>query len=292
MTIGEKIKALRLARGMTQTAICEGGVTRNMLSRIENGAALPSLPTLQHIAKKLGVSAGYFLDEVDDAFPYLKIALMPSVREAYRSGQYAQCLERIASLQKDDELRFIEASSFLALGKETYRRGHLVSAEHFFRQAIAAARHTLYHSEVLIEESEYHLAAIERARENKLPELTTSSGRLYDEKIEYYLYLYMLHVTKNTRYDLAAAIYDTMKFTSTLFRKHLNARLSLLARNNSRAATLLSELLEDIKSTDCDPIFAINVLNDSESVAGALGHYEAAYRALLQKNELLGNFQK
>ena len=292
MTIGEKIKSLRLSLGLTQAAICGDTITRNMLSRIENGAALPSLPTLQQLSKRLGVSAGYFLDDSDDPFPYLKVAMMPPIKEAYRQKNYAACLEMTASLPKDDELRFIEASSFLALGCDTYRQGHLTSAEHFFRQAIASSRETLYDGETLAKKGEYYMSLIHKAKENKLPELSMADGNTFGEKIEYYLYLYMLHITKNTRYDLAASIYDTLKFSSTLFRKHINARLSLLARNNSRALTLLGELVDEMRESDCDPVFAINVLTDSETVAGALGNYEAAYRALLQKNALLENFQK
>lgn len=292
MTIGEKIRSLRLAKGLTQAAICGDTITRNMLSRIENGAALPSVTTLQELSRRLGVSAGYFLDEIDDPFPYLKTAMMPPIKEAFRTQRYAACLEMIASLPKDDELRFIEAYSFLALGSETYRKGHLTSAEHFFKAAIAAAEETLYDSKMLKQKGEYYLSLIRRAKENKLPELSIADGSIFGETIEYYLYLYMLNVTKNTRYDLAASIYDTLKFSSTLFRKHINARLSLLARNPSRAVALLSELIEEMKAGDCDPVFAVNVLADSEAAASALGNYEAAYQTLRQKNELLENFQK
>ena len=56
-TIGEKIKRLRCAKLMTQSELVGGEITRNMLSRIENGAAQPSLDTLRYIAKKLNKSA-------------------------------------------------------------------------------------------------------------------------------------------------------------------------------------------------------------------------------------------
>ena len=39
--IGEKIKRLRLQRNMTQSDLAGDQITRNMLSRVENGAALP-----------------------------------------------------------------------------------------------------------------------------------------------------------------------------------------------------------------------------------------------------------
>ena len=292
MTIGEKIKFLRLSKKLTQSAICGDLITRNMLSRIENGAALPSLPTLKQLADALGVSAGYFLDAGDDPFPYQKLALMPPIKEAFKKGDYTSALALSASLDKDDEIAYIEAASFFALGYEAYRKGRLMTAEKLLLSSQEAAKSSLYAEDTLVKKNDYYLSLIRRTKENKLHEVTLDEGDRFAEEIEYYLYLYMLHITKTTRYDIAAAIYDTMRFQSTLFRKHINARLSLLARNNSRAATLLEELAEEMQTSDCDPVFALNVLTDRESLAGALGDYEAAYRALLQKNALLEAFQK
>ncbi len=39
MTIGEKIKKIRTAKLMTQSELAGSEITRNMLSRIENGFA-------------------------------------------------------------------------------------------------------------------------------------------------------------------------------------------------------------------------------------------------------------
>ena len=64
--IGKKIRDLRLSRSMTQKELATGSVTRNMLSLIENGNALPSLPTLAELAGRLGISVGYFFAETDE----------------------------------------------------------------------------------------------------------------------------------------------------------------------------------------------------------------------------------
>ena len=53
MQIGEKIKKLRTAKLMTQSELVGGEITRNMLSRIENGAAQPSMATVKYIAERL-----------------------------------------------------------------------------------------------------------------------------------------------------------------------------------------------------------------------------------------------
>ena len=64
--IGERIRAVRIKQRMTQNQLAGGDITRNMISRIENGAALPSLPTLCAIASRLGVPAGALMGDLGD----------------------------------------------------------------------------------------------------------------------------------------------------------------------------------------------------------------------------------
>ena len=73
MKIGEKIKSVRASKMMTQAELAGDGITRNMLSKIENGTALPSLPTLLYIASRLNIPAGYLIAEDDNEFIYKKI---------------------------------------------------------------------------------------------------------------------------------------------------------------------------------------------------------------------------
>ena len=61
MNIGEKIKKLRLEKMMTQSQLSGDQVTRNMLSLIEKGKAVPSLQTLTYIAGRLNVSTAFLL---------------------------------------------------------------------------------------------------------------------------------------------------------------------------------------------------------------------------------------
>ena len=63
MELGEKLRQARLEAGMSQRQLCGDVITRNMLSQIENGSARPSMPTLQHLASRLGKSVGYFLED-------------------------------------------------------------------------------------------------------------------------------------------------------------------------------------------------------------------------------------
>ncbi len=63
MTMGEKIRSARLEAGLSQRQLCEGIVTRNMLSQIENGSAKPSLSTLQALALRLDKNVQFFLED-------------------------------------------------------------------------------------------------------------------------------------------------------------------------------------------------------------------------------------
>ena len=63
MSIGERLRQARLEAGLSQRSLCENIITRNMLSQIENGSAVPSVQTLQLLAEKLRRPVGYFFGE-------------------------------------------------------------------------------------------------------------------------------------------------------------------------------------------------------------------------------------
>ncbi|EPZ0456179.1 helix-turn-helix transcriptional regulator [Bacillus sp. CD3-5] len=62
-TLGEKIKALRKEKKLTQTELAGSELTKSMLSQIENGKATPSMKTLQYIAEKLECEPSFLLEE-------------------------------------------------------------------------------------------------------------------------------------------------------------------------------------------------------------------------------------
>ena len=61
--LGKKIKLARVELDMTQADLAEATeIMQKSISRYETGLSLPSLETLEKIAKKLKKSFGYFLD--------------------------------------------------------------------------------------------------------------------------------------------------------------------------------------------------------------------------------------
>lgn len=115
--LGKKIKAIRLDAGMTQAELAKDIVTRNMLSRIENGEALPSVQTLCRLAEKLGVQPGYLLDDRDDGTKRKNERLLSMIKKEFASGNYDICLQYCRSLEHfGEEKSKIHARSLYLLG--------------------------------------------------------------------------------------------------------------------------------------------------------------------------------
>ncbi|NGX51872.1 MAG: hypothetical protein KR126chlam5_00161 [Candidatus Anoxychlamydiales bacterium] len=62
--LGKKIKLARVELDMTQADLAKATeIMQKSISRYETGLSLPSLESLEKIAKKLKKPFGYFLDE-------------------------------------------------------------------------------------------------------------------------------------------------------------------------------------------------------------------------------------
>ena len=101
VNLAEKIKATRLEKGFSQRQLCGDVITRNMLSQIENGAARPSMATLQYLAQRLGKSVSYFLEEQAVVSPNLEV--MTQARSAYAEENYSQTLAILEAFKEPDE---------------------------------------------------------------------------------------------------------------------------------------------------------------------------------------------
>ncbi len=143
--IGEKIRIERLRANLTQARLAEGCISRNMLSLIESGKALPSLETLEHIANVLEMPAGYFLCE-DKATEelYVKINVVSKAKKFYSEKKYAECIELCKKLPFDDEMNALIAESELKLAELYLEKNMLTSAVQHLNSASSAAERTIY----------------------------------------------------------------------------------------------------------------------------------------------------
>lgn len=147
MNVGEKIRSLRLSKLMTQAELAGGQITRNMLSAIEHGSALPSLSTALYLAERLGVPVGYLLSEESEEFSYRRMANIANIRRAFAEGDFAGCLSLLHSVfgeSTDDELALIAAECECGVAEQHLTQGRLRMAVAAMDRALAATAQTVY----------------------------------------------------------------------------------------------------------------------------------------------------
>jgi len=134
MTLGEKLRQARAARGLSQARVAGTHMTRNMLSQLEHDLASPSVKTLLYLAETLGVSAGWLLDEKATADSFL---ITEQAKDAYRRGAYAGCLELLSGVEGtlDDEQGLLLFRSAVSCGEQALTAGKLSEADRFLRAA-------------------------------------------------------------------------------------------------------------------------------------------------------------
>ncbi len=120
--IGHRIKEARLAKKMTQTEVVGDFITRNMLSQIESGSALPSMKTLAYLASVLGIPLSVLMaDEAQGESPAVRQELpdhspaaeLSTMKEWFHAKKYLELTEWLAEPDAADPL-FDEKLAFLA----------------------------------------------------------------------------------------------------------------------------------------------------------------------------------
>ena len=124
--LGQRIKEARLAKKMTQTEVVGSFITRNMLSQIESGNAVPSVKTLTYLAQVLELPPSVLLPDTTDgtdasgepgasasaAVP-AEAASLYRAKEAYLAEDDPKAYELLSSIEDTSPL-FDEAQALLA----------------------------------------------------------------------------------------------------------------------------------------------------------------------------------
>ena len=138
VAIGEKVRKLRLSKLMTQQELAGDQITRNMLSTIEHGTALPSLPTAMYLAERLNVPVGYLLADEKEEGAYRKMLHISNIRRAFAAGDHTGCLALLGNAfggEEDDELSLIRAQCEFGIAMRAVEQGFLGQA----RQRLASS---------------------------------------------------------------------------------------------------------------------------------------------------------
>ncbi len=106
LKVGQRIKKIRQAQGMTVTKLADNsGVSSGLISQIENQQTLPSVDSLENIAEALGTSVCYFLLEQEDIEDLLS-SLSPDIREMLGDPRVQGVLRAVRDFDKG-ELKYI-----------------------------------------------------------------------------------------------------------------------------------------------------------------------------------------
>lgn len=142
-SIGERLRRLRLDRGLSQRELSSPGVSYAYISRIEAGARRPSVKALRKLARKLGVSAEYLetgspmsdadVRELRLADAELALRLTDDLAEA--EATLTSVLDE--AVEAGDESAAVRAR--IALGLSAARRGEDGQAIVLLEGALAAS---------------------------------------------------------------------------------------------------------------------------------------------------------
>jgi transcriptional regulator with XRE-family HTH domain len=100
LRLGERLRQLRVAAGMTQTELAGDRFSKEYVSQIERGKTRPTTETIQWLAAQLGVDAGFLANGVSaDERGRVDAALArcDALVEARRNDEALEELERIRS---------------------------------------------------------------------------------------------------------------------------------------------------------------------------------------------------
>ncbi|MBQ3489748.1 MAG: helix-turn-helix transcriptional regulator [Clostridia bacterium] len=272
LSLGKKIKNLRLQKGMTQADLAGETITRNMLSQIENEAAQPSVNTIFELSEKLETPTEYFFSEISDPAPFHKIRSIEKIRKTYASGDYGKCIYRLDKLGvSDDETEFLYARSCFGKAQTFYREGRLTASEEFFGKALVHAGKTVYINEEFFGVIYRYLKAIRSIRKREDVSFCSEETERNKNFISDILYLDLLE-GKMQDFDL--------RELAPPYEKHLSVHRGISeSLSEETAKDFMCRLKEILKDLD-DGQYAIlkyYILCDMEVLAQKTGDYKCAY---------------
>ncbi len=290
MNIGERIKKLRSAKMLTQAELAGDKITRNMLSRIENGAALPSLSTVTYLAARLGVPAGFLMAEDGDEFYYKKMNSMPNIKRAFVAGDFKICRDMCAELGgADDETLALSCLCSFNLAKEKFFEGKLGESTELFEDVILHCDDSIYPNDAMREKSAVYLSYMHEISPSVGSELGSDAippEALSDPFCRYYAALRALD-GKNG--GAAAALYlEGVGSEEHQYAAHIRARVAIDKHDHRAAYSELRELLTSELELSAPMMYFI--FSDLEKCCSEMSDYRGAYEYSGDKIGLLEKF--
>lgn len=292
-SIGSRICAIRKKRGMTQSQLAGEDVTRNMLSRIENGAALPSLPTLCVIADRLSVPVGALLGDLEE-FSAWQLSL--DMKRLLEQKKYDRVIEQLKGAASDEELTALLCKAYIGKADELYSRGglgfalqYLEAADRICKNSEDSERIFILRTLISICPALYPDDAVsaDSSHESRLRGIIfDKSGRAM------YLYaLTRLGGLEKSAYSQPHPMADTLRSelspltsisSDRICRIHIDAKLDMISAEYLDAKAKLLTIL----SPEPPPAILYDILADLEFCCKCCGDFENAYKYSGQRLEL------
>jgi len=103
--IGERLRRVRLAAGLTQQQLAAGRYTKAYVSALETGQAKPSMAALNFFADRLGIAPGRLLDDEPASWRRLEVDIdLAAGRWQAAADGYADLLEQAVARETRAEL--------------------------------------------------------------------------------------------------------------------------------------------------------------------------------------------
>jgi len=122
LRIGERIRAARLAAGLTQQQLADGRYTKAYISALEKGHAKPSMAALNFLSERLGMPAAHFLGRHETQWSRLEADLLLA------SGRWQAAADAYRDLLPTAVDRSTRAELLCGLAEAQARLGRGVSA--------------------------------------------------------------------------------------------------------------------------------------------------------------------
>jgi transcriptional regulator with XRE-family HTH domain len=291
MHIGTKIKDLRASKMMTQQELAGDHITRNMLSRIENGFALPSLPSLLYISDRLGVPPGYLLASENEEFHYKKTGRIEDIISTFSSGEWMICKDLCLGLtDSDDEIRFVIFLCLLNQAKELFNAGDLREAADLFEQAKKFSVMTAYPTAPYVAECETYLLCIFSISPSLASDIEVSSSpnlsALSDSFCRYYSLIFWADNGDPVLFEKLREI--SFEGVDSVFSAHISAKAKIKKGDYLDAYHIMKQLLSNSENIPAPMLYFI--FTDLELCCRELSDYRGAYEYSSDRTGMLEKF--
>src|SRR5207248_1848144 len=147
LRLGERLRQLRIAAGLTQTELVGERFSKEYVSQIERGKTRPTAETIEWIAGRLGVDPSFLVNGVSADERGRVEALLARAEAQIEAGQETEALAELESLKPSAlgvGLPEVEFRHLLAESRARTRLGQIRAAIELLTRARVLSEHSIF----------------------------------------------------------------------------------------------------------------------------------------------------